>query len=65
MIFRFWRRIRIVPGVTLNLSKSGGPLIRAARSEVYHWFEGQAGHGGHSGNRSFLHDHGSGREVRR
>ncbi len=26
MVFRFWRRIRIAPGVTLNLSKSGGSL---------------------------------------
>jgi len=26
MAFRFWRRIRIAPGVTLNLSKSGGSL---------------------------------------
>lgn len=26
MGFRFWRRIRIAPGVTLNLSKSGGSL---------------------------------------
>lgn len=26
MGFRFWRRVRIVPGVTLNLSKSGGSV---------------------------------------
>jgi len=26
MAFRFWRRIRLAPGVTLNLSKSGGSL---------------------------------------
>lgn len=26
MSFRFWRRIRIAPGVTVNLSKSGGSL---------------------------------------
>jgi hypothetical protein len=26
MGFRFWRRIRIAPGVILNLSKSGGSL---------------------------------------
>lgn len=26
MGFRFWRRVRIAPGVTLNLSKSGGSL---------------------------------------
>ncbi len=31
MGFRFWRRIRIVPGVTLNLSKSGGSLSFGAR----------------------------------
>jgi len=24
--FRFWKRIRIAPGVTLNLSKSGGSI---------------------------------------
>jgi len=32
-------------------------LVRAARGEVHHWSEGQAGHGGHSGNGPFLHDH--------
>ena len=26
MAFRFWRRVKIAPGVTLNLSKSGGSL---------------------------------------
>jgi len=26
MPFRFWRRIKTAPGVTLNLSKSGGSL---------------------------------------
>ncbi len=26
MSFRFWRRIKIAPGITLNLSKSGGSL---------------------------------------
>jgi len=26
MSFRFWRRVKILPGVTLNLSKSGGSL---------------------------------------
>ncbi len=26
MSFRFWRRVKIAPGVTLNLSKSGGSL---------------------------------------
>jgi len=31
MSFRFWRRIRIAPGVTLNLSKSGGSLSFGAR----------------------------------
>lgn len=40
------------------------PLVRATGSEVYHRFEGQADHGGHSGNGPFLHDHASKREVR-
>jgi len=40
-------------------------LVRAARGEVHHRSEGQAGHGGHSGNRPFLHDHGSEREIQR
>jgi len=31
MSFRFWRRIRIAPGVTLNLSKSGGSLSFGVR----------------------------------
>jgi len=31
MGFRFWRRIRIAPGVTLNLSKAGGSLSFGAR----------------------------------
>ena len=26
MSYRFWRRVKILPGVTLNLSKSGGSL---------------------------------------
>jgi len=26
MSFRFWRRVKILPGVTLNLSKTGGSL---------------------------------------
>lgn len=37
MGFRFWRRIKIAPGVTLNLSKSGGSLSvgpRGARVTV-------------------------------
>jgi len=29
--FRFWRRVRIAPGVTLNLSKSGGSLSFGVR----------------------------------
>jgi len=29
--FRFWRRIRIAPGITLNLSKSGGSLSFGVR----------------------------------
>jgi len=31
MGFRFWRKIRIAPGVTLNLSKSGGSLSLGVR----------------------------------
>jgi tetratricopeptide (TPR) repeat protein len=31
MAFRFWRRVRLVPGVTLNLSKSGGSLSFGSR----------------------------------
>lgn len=31
MGFRFWRRIRVAPGVTVNLSKSGGSLSLGAR----------------------------------
>jgi len=31
MGFRFWKRIRIAPGITLNLSKSGGSLSFGAR----------------------------------
>jgi len=31
MSFRFWRRIRIAPGVTLNLSKTGGSLSFGVR----------------------------------
>jgi len=31
MGFRFWRRIRIAPGVTLNLSKAGGSLSFGVR----------------------------------
>ncbi|MBW1947179.1 MAG: DUF4236 domain-containing protein [Deltaproteobacteria bacterium] len=37
MGFRFWRRIKIAPGVTLNLSRSGGSLSfgpRGARFTV-------------------------------
>ena len=37
MSFRFWRRIKIAPGVTLNLSKSGGSLSfgpRGAKSTI-------------------------------
>lgn len=35
MIFRFWRRIRIAPGVTLNLSKSGGSLSFGPRGAKF------------------------------
>lgn len=31
MGFRFWKRVRIAPGVTLNLSKSGGSLSFGSR----------------------------------
>jgi len=31
MAFRFWRRIQIAPGITLNLSKSGGSLSLGPR----------------------------------
>lgn len=31
MAFRFWRRIKIAPGLTLNLSKSGGSLSLGPR----------------------------------
>jgi tetratricopeptide (TPR) repeat protein len=33
--FRFWRRIRIAPGVTLNLSKSGGSLSFGPRGAKF------------------------------
>lgn len=35
MAFRFWRRIRIAPGVTLNLSKSGGSLSLGPRGAKF------------------------------
>ena len=35
MAFRFWRRIKIAPGVTLNLSKSGGSLSFGARGAKF------------------------------
>ncbi|MBW2341945.1 MAG: DUF4236 domain-containing protein, partial [Deltaproteobacteria bacterium] len=35
MAFRFWRRIRIAPGVTLNLSKSGGSLSFGSRGAKF------------------------------
>jgi tetratricopeptide (TPR) repeat protein len=35
MSFRFWRRIRIAPGVTLNLSKSGGSLSFGPRGAKF------------------------------
>ena len=35
MNFRFWRRIRIAPGVTLNLSKSGGSLSFGPRGAKF------------------------------
>ncbi len=35
MSFRFWRRVTIVPGVTLNLSKSGGSLSFGPRGAKF------------------------------
>ncbi len=35
MSFRFWRRIRIAPGVTLNLSKSGGSFSFGPRGAKF------------------------------
>lgn len=35
MAFRFWRRIRIAPGVALNLSKSGGSLSLGPRGAKF------------------------------
>jgi len=35
MSFRFWRRIRIAPGVTLNLSNSGGSLSFGPRGAKF------------------------------
>ncbi len=35
MGFRFWRRMKIAPGVTLNLSKSGGSLSFGGRGAHY------------------------------
>ena len=35
MGFRFWRRMKIAPGITLNLSKSGGSLSFGGRGAHY------------------------------
>jgi len=35
MSFRFWRRVKILPGVTLNLSKSGGSLSLGPRGAKF------------------------------
>jgi tetratricopeptide (TPR) repeat protein len=35
MAFRFWRRIKIAPGVTLNLSKSGGSVSFGPRGAKF------------------------------
>jgi len=35
MAFRFWRRIKIAPEVTLNLSKSGGSLSFGPRGAKF------------------------------
>lgn len=38
MAFRFHRRIRIMPGVTINLGKRGYFYVhRSPGSEDYHW----------------------------
>jgi len=35
MSFRFWRRVKIAPGITLNLSKSGGSLSFGPRGAKF------------------------------
>ena len=35
MGFRFWRRIKIAPGLTFNLSKSGGSLSFGPRGAKF------------------------------
>ena len=35
MGFRFWRRMKILPGVTLNISKSGASLSFGVRGAKY------------------------------
>ena len=35
MSFRFWRRLKIAPGVTMNLSKSGGSLSFGPRGAKF------------------------------
>ncbi|MCC5957236.1 MAG: DUF4236 domain-containing protein, partial [Natronohydrobacter sp.] len=35
MSFRFWRRVRLAPGVTLNLSKSTASLSFGPRGAKY------------------------------
>jgi len=35
MSFRFWRRIRLAPGITLNLSKSTASLSLGSRGAKY------------------------------
>ena len=35
MSFRFWKRIKLAPGVTLNLSKSGGSLSFGPRGAKF------------------------------
>ena len=35
MAFRFWRRIQLLPGITLNLSKSGGSLSFGPRGAKF------------------------------
>ncbi|QCQ22117.1 DUF4236 domain-containing protein [Desulfoglaeba alkanexedens ALDC] len=53
MSFRFWRRIRIAPGVTLNLSKSAGSLSFGPLEALVH-AEGQHHEGDEDGAKVFL-----------
>ena len=64
MAFRFWRRIKIAPGVTLNLSKSGGSLSFGPRGAKF--TAGSRGRrviGGYSGNGTLLHSGSSRKRI--